>query len=297
MAQYLAWDGRGPIPYPPPEPGGDWERYQKFTAGFYSDPRATAWARRAIRALVSRRNTATKRLYAEDPAIMAWELANEPRGTGHVDAFNEWISRTSGLIKSLDRRHLVTTGCEGDTPSPEASGVDFTRNHAPAGIDYATIHIWAQNWQWYDPARSTETYAPALEKMRSYMRSHAERARALGKPIVIEEFGLARDSATYDPAAGTSIRDDYYAAVFAEAYRLAGAGAPVAGVNFWAWAGEGRPRLAGSPWKAGDAWIGDPPHEMQGWYSVYDADVRTAAVISSWARRFSQLGERSSTPP
>jgi mannan endo-1,4-beta-mannosidase len=151
--------------------------------------------------------------------------------------------------------------------------------------------FWAQNWGWYDPARGTQTYAAALEDMRAYLRSHADRARALGKPLVIEEFGLARDSGTYDPAAGTSVRDDYYSAVFAEAYRLAAAGAPVAGVDFWAWAGEGRAPRPGAPWKAGDAWIGDPPHEYQGWYSVYDADVRTAAVIARWARRFSMIGK------
>jgi mannan endo-1,4-beta-mannosidase len=291
MAQYLAWDKRGPIPYPPPEPGGSWDRYQKFTAGFYTDPAATGWSRRAIRALVGRRNTVTKRLYAQDPAIMAWELANEPRGMDQVEAMNAWIDATSRLIKSLDPRHLVTTGSEGDTPFPAANGMDFARNHAPTGIDYATIHIWAQNWDWYDPARSTQTYAGALEKMRAYMRSHAERARAMGKPLVVEEFGLARDSGTYDLAAGTSVRDDYYSAMFEEAYRLAAAGEPVAGVNFWAWAGEGRAPHPGAPWKAGDSWIGDPPHELQGWYSVYDVDVRTAAVIERWARKFAAIGK------
>ena len=295
MAQYLAWDHRGPIPYPPPEPGGNWDRYQKFTAGFYDDAAATAWSRRAIKALVGRRNTVTKRPYAQDPAIMAWELANEPRGIDQADAMNKWIDETSRLIKSIDPRHLVTTGSEGDTTFPKENGMDFTRNHSFAGIDYATIHIWAQNWDWYDPARSTETYTSALGKMREYMRSHAERARAMGKPLVVEEFGLARDSGTYDPKAGTSIKDDYYSALFEEAYKLAAAGAPVAGVNFWAWAGEGRARQPGTPWKAGDSWIGDPPHEMQGWYSVYDADAGTKAVIERWAKRFSALGLKASS--
>ena len=34
----------------------------------------------------------------------------------------------------------------------------------------------------------------------------------------------------------------------------------------------------------GDAWIGDPPHEPQGWYSVYEADAATIAALAECAR-------------
>jgi len=52
-----------------------------------------------------------------DPTIMAWELANEPRGFhNNAAAFNTWLDDTVAHIKSLDPNHLVTTGCEGDTP-------------------------------------------------------------------------------------------------------------------------------------------------------------------------------------
>ena len=33
----------------------------------------------------------------------------------------------------------------------------------------------------------------------------------------------------------------------------------ISGVNFWAWAGEGRPKR--EIWDKSDDWIGDPPHE------------------------------------
>ena len=36
----------------------------------------------------------------------------------------------------------------------------------------------------------------------------------------------------------------------------------------------------GGYWQPGDPWIGDPPHEHQGWYSIYDDDAATAAVIA-----------------
>ena len=31
------------------------------------------------------------------------------------------------------------------------------------------------------------------------------------------------------------------------------------------------------------SWVGDPPHEPAGWYSVYDADLSTLALIRSHA--------------
>jgi mannan endo-1,4-beta-mannosidase len=57
-------------------------------------------------------------------------------------------------------------------------------------------------------------------------------------------------------------------------------GEPVAGANFWAWSGSARP---------GYAWIGDPPHETPGWYSVYNSDTSTQAVITQFAKKMAQL--------
>jgi len=53
----------------------------------------------------------------------------------------------------------------------------------------------------------------------------------------------------------------------------------LSGVIFWAWSGEGRPRVAGGAWHQGDDFLGDPPHEPQGWYGVYDTDATTLEVI------------------
>ena len=66
--------------------------------------------------------------------------------------------------------------------------------------------------------------------------------------------------------------------MYQHVHNSASSGGPVAGDNFWAWAGEGRPLLPyGSYWSPGDPWIGDPPHEHQGWYSVYDSDATSLA--------------------
>ena len=70
---------------------------------------------------------------------------------------------------------------------------------------------------------------------------------------------------------------------------MALAGKPIAGANFWAWAGEGRPREAHGIWKPGDDFIGDPPHEHQGWYSIYDKDESTLKVIMEYAGKMMKL--------
>lgn len=36
--------------------------------------------------------------------------------------------------------------------------------------------------------------------------------------------------------------------------------------------------MNGGWWKPGDEFIGDPPHELQGWYSVYNNDTTLSLV-------------------
>ena len=122
-----------------------------------------------------------------------------------------------------------------------------------------------------------------------YLGDHAAIAQLLGKPVFVEEFGASRDSGTYDPEAGTSYRDRYYRQLFGAAAYLAEAGRPVMGTNVWSWAGEARPPRPGEPGRMGDPLIGDPPHEDQGWYSIYDADTGTQAVLVAHAPRMAAL--------
>jgi mannan endo-1,4-beta-mannosidase len=289
MGQYLVWAGEADsIPYPPPQPGGDWQKYQEFAARFYSSEKAMKLFEDHIRFIVSHKNSISGKLYKHDPVIMSWELGNEPRGINNREAFLKWVDKTAGLIKQLDSNHLVTTGSEGNTSSP-SSGTDMIIDHQSKNIDYATMHIWVQNWGYYDPKKADSTYGPALNYALDYLKDHIASAGKLVKPVVLEEFGISRDK--NDHAAGSSVtfRDKYYSALFdavtAEVKKGKG---PLAGVNFWAWAGEGRPRTPAGLWNPKDDFIGDPPHEGQGWYSVYDTDSSTIAVIKKYALLLSE---------
>lgn len=115
-----------------------------------------------------------------------------------------------------------------------------------------------------------------------YLKYHAEISKRINKPYVLEEFGIMKDNGNYD-FKGTNVhRDEYYALMFDKVYQYAKSDS-AAGAAFWAWGGEGRAREVGCWWKEGDDFLGDPPHEEQGWYSVYDTDTTTHKVIKKYA--------------
>ena len=269
MAQYVSWHEGTPIPYPPTH---GWSAFMAYAAKFYGYEQCQTWYRNHIAAVVNRANPYTGLTYRDDPAIFSWELANEPRNYPAA-----WIDETAEYIKSLDTNHLVTTGSEG------SMGGGFLSTHNGPHIDYATIHIWPQNWGWYDP-QNPATYSAAEANARAYYQTHLTDAATLGKPLVLEEFGLGRDweplHNIYDPNSPTTYRDLFYEAMFDEVFTSASGGGPAAGDNIWAWSGQARP---------GDAWTGDPPHEVPGWYSVYDTDAATLAVLSSHAAEMAAI--------
>lgn len=288
MGQYVKWHTGDSIPYPPPHWNGNWDNFQKYVARFYTLPAAVNQFNETIKKVVSRKNTVNGFLYREDPTIMAWELANEPRGINQTEIFYPWIHATASLIKELDKNHLVTTGAEGYTSSPTTSGTNFIRMHESPAIDYTTAHVWIQNWGWYDPQKHDQTYPDARKKMTDYVLLHATESKRLGKPFVLEEFGIMKDNGSFDPKATTVHRDEYYREVFEQVYQLAKKG-EASGVNFWAWGGEGRPRAPETWWKKGDDFTGDPPHEPQGWYSVYDQDRATHKIIKRYSKKLKKL--------
>ena len=272
MGQYVSWHEKTPIPYP-----GDYGTFMAYVARFYACIECQTWYRDHIQTIINRTNSYTNLKYRDDPAIFAWELANEPRRYPI-----NWINDTAAYIKSLDPNHMVTTGSEG---SPPGESQNFILTHQGASIDYATLHIWPGNWGWYDP-NNPDTYAAGEQRSIQYFQTHAVEAVSLGKPLVLEEFGLARDweplHDIYNPNAPTTYRDRFYTAMFGQVSSAIALGEPLAGANFWAWAGSARP---------GYAWIGDPPHETAGWYSVYNSDSTTLAIIADFAQKMEQLSK------
>ena len=83
---------------------------------FYTDQRCRTAYQNYVRELVTRRNTITGRLYSDEPAILAWELANESRCEDFLDGTEKllgWVDEMSRYIRGLDSNHLIAVGDEG----------------------------------------------------------------------------------------------------------------------------------------------------------------------------------------
>lgn len=296
MPAYLNWTGNGTW-FQQGDPAHPWPAFADYSARFYADEAANALFRHYIKTVVGRTNTVTGKAYADDPTIMAWQLANEPRpagseafGAANRGAYVRWIDGTARFIKSLDARHLVSSGSEGDMGclAREACVVE---SHKTPAIDYLTLHVWPNNWGWISMTDQPATYEAGAARARDYIRRHIALARTMGKPLTIEEFGLIRDGRGFAPGSPTTFRDRFYRMVFDEVEADIKAGGPTAGVNFWAWNGEGRAQHADAWFKKGDrAYVGDPPQEEQGLFGIFDADASTLALIRDHARAIRALG-------
>ena len=298
MVQYNVWAGAEGVD-PEKSPGG-WKDFMNFSASFYANEKANSIFRDYVRRIVTRRNTCNGRLYSEDPTIMAWQLANEPRpgtsspeGEKNLESYYGWIEQTAAYIHSLDTNHLVSTGSEGAVGFYWSSEYALKTHQSPF-IDYATFHLWPVNWSWFDPKRFEETLPATEEKAMSYIREHLAVARQLNKPITLEEFGIARDSARCAPGSPTSARDRYFTKILSALGDSASAGAPFAGWNIWTWGGVARREGEDDVWRPGDPFTGDPPQEPQGFNSVFIVDTSTLRIIRENAGAMMRLGARDS---
>lgn len=201
--------------------------------------------------------------YAESPALLSWQICNEPRPYGRTpeqkQLFKEWIAATARQIKDLDPNHLVSTGSEGSVGC-EMDIELWKEIHALPEVDYATIHIWPTNWGWVSRPEATDSVGRAMAMTDEYIAEHAAIARELGKPLVLEEFGYPRDNQSIERDAPTTARQAYYRHII-DGFRADTVS--LAGYNFWAWGGEGEP---------GVTYTGDPAHEPQGLFSVFEGD-------------------------
>ena len=119
-----------------------------------------------------------------------------------------------------------------------------------------------------------------------YISEHVDIANKLNKPLVIEEFGFSRKGNEAGTGIPTDSRDTFYSFIFAAVDNSVKNNGPIAGCNFWGWGGCGRPRDL--VWQAGDDYLSDPPHEPQGWYSVFDCDTTTIGIIKEYSKAITE---------
>ena len=151
--------------------------------------------------MLNRTNSYTGVQYKNDPTIMAWELANEPRCLSAgvygrspdctTQTLTTWAGEMSSYIKSIDDKHLVSAGDEGFYCIPGATdwtencgeGVDTIALASLPNIDILSLHLYPDSWG-KDAAWGTQ-----------WIIRHIADGKRINRPVVLGEFGIL-DKAT-----------------------------------------------------------------------------------------------------
>ncbi|EJF65264.1 CEL4a mannanase [Dichomitus squalens LYAD-421 SS1] len=163
---------------------------------FYTNANVIAAYKSYIQTFVGR--------YKNEPTILAWELANEPRCTGstgtstgtcNTATITQWASQISAFIKSIDSNHLVAIGDEGFFNEPSnpsypyqgSEGIDFNANLNISTLDFGTAHLYPGSWGITSDPTGWGS---------QWITDHATSGKAVNKPVILEEFGVTDDQAS-----------------------------------------------------------------------------------------------------
>lgn len=163
---------------------------------FYTDATIRTWFKAYVTTLLNHKNKYTGVAYKDDPTIMMWELANEPRcgGSGALPAssacttetITAWADDMSSFIRRFDPHHLIGTGDEGflcDRASSDymyncGAGVDGAALASLKNIDVVSLHLYPDHW-----GKTTDWGT-------QWIRDHLALARSSNKAFFLGEFGL-----------------------------------------------------------------------------------------------------------
>lgn len=282
---YLEQAGLGQAPRPN-EAG--YSAFMQFVSQYASCEKAHQLFYDYVRFIIGRTNRYTHRRYVDDPAIMSWQIGNEPRAFSKeaLPAFERWLAEASSLIRSLDSNHLISIGSEGSWGC-ENDIACYERICADKNVDYCNIHLWPYNWSWARKEHLVEDLGVSCKNTKEYIDAHLSVCARIGKPLVMEEFGYPRDGFSFTPGSSTQGRDGYYQYVFGLVADNAEKGGYFAGCNFWGWGGYAQPKH--EQWQVGDDYTGDPAQEAQGLNSVFVKDASTLKVVRSQVKRMKQI--------
>lgn len=269
---YLEQAGEGRCPLPNID---GYQQYVDHVAKFADCQKAHELFYQYIRDVIGRTNRYTGLAYKDDPAIMSWQIGNEPRAFSKTQkqAFKQWIGEAAALIRELDPNHLISLGSEGSVGCEMDISL-YEEICSDPNIDYLNLHLWPTNWGWANRDSLSECMDRVEALSSDYIKQHVEIAARLKKPLVMEEFGYPRDDKQLAPGTPTTARDHFYEFIFK---LMKEDDTKMAGVNYWGWNGIAEPRHEN--WQPGDPYCNDPAQEPQGLYGVFSKDSSTNAII------------------
>lgn len=201
------------------EPAAGYKTDSWYTDGYTQlDPGGTTSYRNWVAEVVTR--------YRNDPTILAWQLINEGEVKPSIDAgscstnaatiLKSFATDVAGLIKSLDRNHLVSLGTMGGGQCG-AQGAEYQDVHNVASIDLCEYHDYSP----HDTMPGDQWNG---------LRVRIDQCTALGKPLFVGETGIVPNDVGGTFADRASAFDAKLRAQF---------NAGVVGELVWAWSALG----------------------------------------------------------
>ena len=201
---------------------------------FYTNETLKGWYKDYVNGLLNHTNPYTGRKLKDEPSVFAWELANDPRCNTDAQCKDNilynWAKEMSEYVKSVDPNHMVALGDEGFYNKPYgyyneyttsnyafygAEGVDFEKLMTIDTLDFGTPHLYLDQWG----MKHTGTGQDDL----LWFKIHGETCAELGKPVILEEFGLTN----------RTIRDSEYEQWFEVLEGNVYETVEYAGTNYW----------------------------------------------------------------
>ncbi|KAJ7005437.1 hypothetical protein NC653_004909 [Populus alba x Populus x berolinensis] len=159
-------------------------------------------------------------------------------GIYNEDMFKEWVNEMAAHVKSIDNYHLLQIGLEGfygdskkaSNPGSYLFGTDFISNNQIPQIDFATIHLYPEQWL---QNSSEDEQASFVDR---WIQAHVQDSSSvLRKPLVIGEFGKSSKL----PGNSLQKRDTYFVKIYSDIYDSVRRGGPFTGGLFWQLMAEG----------------------------------------------------------
>jgi len=157
--------------------------------------------------------------YANNPAVLGWELGNDLRCSSTLPAssscntatITKWVNEISGYVKSLDSHHLVTAGdggfyCLGCSklyatqftkPTPSLPGPSFDGSYgvdtediiAVPCIDFGSFQLFPDQTNYF-PETSDSFATKAIGDGGKWVAVHSNTATRLGKPELLTAVAI-----------------------------------------------------------------------------------------------------------
>lgn len=192
-----------------------------------ASPISKAAFKRRIKQIIYRKNAVNGRIYRDEPAILAWEVANELEYRHFaISEARDWVKDIAGFIKALDKNHLVTIGIATNPPDSDQKNTEYGIFNIQE-IDFISFHFYPAVE--ISKAGGFDIEEEYTERIKSRVRKFLN----WNKPVIMGEFGFSNSTDTnrkFRTKGLISKYNDVYQKSIDAAF-----GSGASGVMFWGW--------------------------------------------------------------